>query len=75
MKVKVFKYLASRLGAYTDFGEKVGECINEDSIEKEINTFCQDKEVIDIKTNTFTTKIHNNAGFNEAYIVYTVLYK
>ena len=75
MKVKVFKYLISRLGVYKGYGEKVGECINEDSIEKEINEFCVDKEIIDIKTNTFTTKNHNNGGHNEVYIVYTVMYK
>ena len=53
----------------------MGECINEDSIEKEINEFCVDKEIIDIKTNTFTTKNHNNGGYNEVFIVYTVMYK
>ena len=72
MKVAVFKYEASHLNSLANGG---GECINAELIEREINAFCEDEDVIDIKVNTVEAVYHNNAGANGVYLVYTIIYK
>ena len=71
MKIAVFKYEASKSGWKENGG---GECINAELIESEINEFCEDKEVIDIKVNTVEYDYHNNGGCNGVEIVYTIMY-
>jgi len=70
MKIAVFKYLASKNGRENGDG---GECINAELIESEINDFCEDKEVIDIKVNTVEWD-YDNIG-NDITLVYTIMYK
>lgn len=72
MKVAVFKYEASKLNSLLNGG---GECINSELIEREINEFCEDKNVIDIKVNTVEAVYHNNGGANGVALVYTIIYK
>jgi hypothetical protein len=72
MKIAVFKYKAS-VAKWTDNGG--GECLDTELIENEINEFCEDKEVIDIKVNTIDYDYHNNGGCNGVTIVYTIMYK
>ena len=72
MKIAVFKYEAS-VAKWKDSGG--GECINAELIEEEINEFCEDKNVVDIKVNTIDYDYHNNGGCNGIMLVYTVLYR
>ena len=72
MKIAVFKYLASN-SAWREKGG--GECIDTELIEREINDFCEDKEVVDIKVNTVEWNYHNNGGCNGVTLVYTIVYK
>lgn len=72
MKIAVFKYEAS-ISRWKDNGG--GECINAELIEEEINEFCEDKDVVDIKVNTVEYTYHNNGGCNGVTLVYTVMYK
>lgn len=72
MKIAVFKYEASTALWKKDGG---GECIDAGRIEREINNFCKDKEVVDIKVNTVEYDYHNNGGCNGITLVYTVMYK
>lgn len=72
MKIAVFKYDASIANWKNDGG---GECIDTELIEDEINEFCEDKEVIDIKINTVEYNYHNNGRCNGVVLVYTVIYK
>lgn len=72
MKIAVFKYLASKSGWTNNGG---GECIDAELIEEEINGFCEDKEVIDIKVNTVEWDYHNNGGCNGITLVYTIMYR
>jgi hypothetical protein len=73
MKVAVFKYYASMQGS-KGYSSNYGECIDSELIQSELNEFMEDKEVIDIKTNTFTSYRHNNGGYDEVFIVYTIMY-
>ena len=72
MKIAVFKYDASICKHERDGG---GECINTELIESEVNDFCEDKEVVDIKVNTVEYDYHNNGGCNGVALVYTIMYK
>ena len=72
MKIAIFKYAASKSLWKKDGG---GECINTELIEDEINNFCKDKEVVDIKVNTVEYDYHNNGGCNGITLVYTIMYK
>lgn len=72
MKIAVFKYLASN-NRWKEKGG--GECIDTELIEQEINEFCEDKEVVDIKVNTVEWDYHNNGGCNGVTLVYTIMYK
>ena len=71
MNVAVFKYLATESGPRIT-GE--GECLNPEIIESEINDFCSDLDVVDIKVNTIPWKsVHD--GTSGVTLVYTILYK
>ena len=72
MKIAVFKYVAS-VNRWKEKGG--GECIDTELIENEINEFCEDKNVIDIKVNTVDHDYHNNGGSNGVTLVYTIMYK
>ena len=71
MKVEVFKFKASECNLPDNGG---GMCLDENNVTKTINEFCAVKEIIDIKVSTIETKYHNNAGCNEVYLVYTIMY-
>lgn len=46
-----------------------------DKIDNEINYFCKDKDVIDIKINEIYRTITENSGTNKVLLQYTVIYK
>lgn len=71
MKVEVFKFKASVCNLPDKGG---GMCLDENEVANTINNFCVGKEIFDIKVNTIETKYHNNAGCNEVYLVYTIMY-
>lgn len=72
MKIAVFKYEAS-VNRWEENGG--GECINTELIESEINRFCEDKDVVDIKVNTIDYAGHNNGGCNGVTLVYTIMHR
>ena len=46
-----------------------------ESVQKRVNDFCKNHDVVDIKVNTFTVNQHNNGGDDRVKIVYTIIYK
>lgn len=72
VKIKLFKYDAS-IARWKEKGG--GECLDITLIETEINDFCKDKDIVDIKTSTIDYDYHNNGGCNGITLVYTVLYR
>ena len=46
-----------------------------DRIDNEINYFCKDKDVIDIRINEIYRAITENSGTNKVLLQYTVIYK
>ena len=70
-RIAVFSYEASICNLRKNGG---GECIDTAEIENEINDFCENKEVVDIKVNTVEHTYHNNGGCNGVTLVYTVIY-
>ena len=73
MKVKIFKFSASK-NYYDRKNHNLIE-MNTPEAEKQINDFISDKDIIDIKVSTITTHRHNNAGYDDNTIIYTILYK
>ena len=71
MKVKILTFLLTRFGSR----ETGLTTFNSDVAEKEINAFIKNKEVIDIKVNTYEARYHNNGGIPDVRIVYTITYK
>lgn len=71
MKVKVFSFKASEFNIPKNGG---GFCLDSNSVEKEINSFCKNKNIIDIKVDIVNAANHNNGGCNGVYIVYNILY-
>ena len=72
MKIAIFTYEASKPSLK---GKGGGYCIDAELIESEINEFCEDKDVIDIKVNTVEYDYHNNGGCNGVLLVYTITYR
>lgn len=83
MKIAVFKFEVSNHSSHPCDGDEkcswyhagLRRLVDPDDIEIEINRFCEDKEVVDIKINTVDTKYHNNARGNTIELWYTVIYK
>lgn len=73
MKVKILKFDASK--NYYDRKDHNLIEINNGEAEKQLNDFISGKDIIDIKINTITTKRHNNSGYDNNTIIYTILYK
>lgn len=64
-KIKTFEY------TITEYNSKSADIR---FIDKEINDFIEDKNVIDIKVNTIDIRYHNNGYSNTIGLVYTILY-
>ena len=83
MKIKVFKFEVSnsaRIPVGDDsktawYKSKRFDLAIPEEIEDEINDFCCDKEIIDIKINTVDVHYHNNARANTIELWYTIMYK
>lgn len=72
MRITTFRFLLSKLGTDKTSGMS---CFNKFDVENRINIFCRNHEIIDIKINTVETRYHNNGGYCEVWIIYTILYK
>ena len=59
----------------TWFKNKQDEVSSVTEIEKIVNEFIRDKNVIDIKVNTVDVHYHNNARSNTIDLIYTIVYK
>lgn len=83
MQIKVFKYEvsnSSRSPLSEDERTKwyraaLDNLVTPEEIEYEINEFCCDKEIVDIKVSTVDVKYHNNASGNTIELWYTIMYK
>ena len=83
MKIKVFKFEVSN-GSCCEFEGDSRErwfqiaknkLVTPEKIERTINNFCCDKEVIGISINNVDVKYHNNARGNTVELWYTIMYK
>ena len=71
MKVKLFTY------PLTEFGSREtgsAEFICDDLAMQEINEFIKNKDVVDIKVNTYEARFHNNGGYPQVNVLYTIMY-
>ena len=75
MKVKIFRFIESK----NLYENKISsQRVNQEDFDKYgdiINNFIKDKEEIIIKVNTIQAKYHNNCGYHENHIIFTILYK
>lgn len=83
MQIKVFKFQVSNAAygqsgsceSYTWYKNLKGQEVSPEQIETTINTFCQGKEIVDIKINNVDTNYHNNGYSNTIELWYTIMYK
>ena len=73
-KVKTFRFKGSK----THYTSKGHEFLHDstDDIDKVINNFICDNvsTLIDIKITTIECRWHNNGGYNEIDLIYTIIY-
>lgn len=74
MRIKTFRFKGSD-NEYT--GDFTNIKVSEEDIDLEINKFIEDyvNELIDIKITTVDCGYHNNGGYNEVDLIYTIIYK
>ena len=75
MKVKIFRFIESKNLYENNISNQK---VNQEDFDKYgdiINNFIEDKEVINIEVNTIQAKYHNNSGYHENHIIFTILYK
>lgn len=75
MKVKIFRFIESKNLYENNISNQK---VNQEDFDKYgdiINNFIEDKEVINIEVNTIPAKYHNNRGYHENHIIFTILYK
>ena len=83
MKIAVFKFEVSNSArcplkgdeTYSWYVASRNRLVDTDTVERKINRFCEDKDVVDIKVNTVDAQYHNNARGNTIELWYTVMYK
>lgn len=82
MKIKVFKFEVSN-GSCAEFEGDSRErwfqiakskLVSPETIERTINNFCCDKNIINISINNVDVKYHNNARGNTIELWYTIMY-
>lgn len=74
-KVKIFEFSASKT-CYDGTSHELIE-FDKQEAERQINDFLQTPNInlIDIKVNVVEKLVHNNGGFNNNTIIYTVIYR
>jgi hypothetical protein len=83
MKIKVFKFQVSNAAygqsgsceSYRWYQNLKDKTVSTEYVERIINEFCSDKEVVDIKINNVDTNYHNNGYSNTIELWYTIMYK
>ena len=74
-KVKTFRFF----GSYNEYKNSTFSNIktNTEDIDMEINNFIKENvtELIDIKITTVECRWHNNGGYNNVDLIYTIIYK
>lgn len=83
MKIRVFKFEvsnASRCALSSDVGdswyrEYRNRLYSPQEIEEEINEFCSNVDVVDVKVNEVDCDYHNNGRGNTIELWYTIVYK
>ena len=75
-KIRVFRFPASR-NKFVRNGERTFLCerLNTSDVEAEINDFMQYHNIISVNVNTVDCRYHNNGGYNDVDIVYTIVYQ
>ncbi len=71
IKIKQFREELCR----TKYTQNHFELILSELLDEKINDFMKDKDVIDVKVNSFAARHHNNGGHNTQYALITVIYK
>ena len=83
LKVKVLRFTVSNSASVhfpederqSWFKEEKARLCSEADVERKINNFIKNKNVVDIKVNNVDVRYHNNARGNAIDLIYTVLYK
>ena len=77
IKIKTFRFNGSR-NKYKQ-NDKSNECYyhSTEKIDNDINTWIKDNNVflVDIKITTIELNYHNNCGYNQVDLLYTIMYK
>ena len=83
LKIKIFRFRVSNATSSPFSGDEKSEWFmkakkeiwSEKKIEKTINDFIADKDIVDIKINNVDVQYHNNGRGNTIDLVYTITYK
>ena len=83
MKIKVFKFRVNNASSHpcSDDLQKewyqkgIKEIASEKMIEKTVNDFIEDKNVISITVTSVDAHYHNNARGNTIDLIYTIMYQ
>ena len=66
----------SRTGTHATYPRTfLCECLNTSDVEAEVNDFMQYHNIISVNINTVDCRYHNNGGYNDVDIVYTIVYQ
>ena len=77
MKIKTFRFKGSKTFYNQSIREHANMKDSENDIDYVINDFIKDNvnELIDIKITTIDCMHHNNGGYNNVDLIYTIIYK
>ena len=83
MKIKVFRFRVNNASSnsYPDDLQKewyqkgIKEIASEEMIEKTVNNFIEDKNVVSITVTSVDAHYHNNARGNTIDLIYTIMYQ
>lgn len=74
MRLKIFEYELTGYGWKKEGCDGDTDFRSKNNVENDINDFCKDHDVLEIKVNTYTAHRHNNAGVDLVKILFTVIY-
>ena len=76
-KIKTFRFVGSKNEYIKGKGDNNKLYTSESIIDHSINQWLADNNaiLIDIKINTIETNYHNNCGYNQVDLLYTIIYE
>ena len=83
MKIKVFKFLVSNWTSScfdsdisnADYVSSAKRLYTPEQVEGIVNSFCNGKNVVDVRVNNVDVNYHNNGRGNAVELWYTVIYR